>query len=168
MKTTAPLFTIVALLTFLVSSAAHAQLTKKDTRVALDAYRAKTLPASLSPAQKEALQGIVGLFRNNNVVKAKAAWQKFCAGYFTKATAPHAPQIESWVIRESYVETTAGLEELLEKWDEELQSTGDDAQLANVDMQNILQKQQQTMQMMSQISKQLHDTAMAVIRKMGG
>ena len=45
---------------------------------------------------------------------------------------------------------------------------GDDAQLANVDMQNMLQKQQQTMQMMSQISKQLHDTSMAVIRKIGG
>jgi len=44
---------------------------------------------------------------------------------------------------------------------------GDD-QLANVDMQNMLQKQQQTMQMMSQISKMLNDTAMAVIRKIGG
>ncbi len=53
------------------------------------------------------------------------------------------------------------LEELLE-------TVGDDAQLANVDLQNILQKQQQTMQMMSQISKTLHDTAMAIIRKIGG
>jgi hypothetical protein len=60
------------------------------------------------------------------------------------------------------------LDALLETWDEELQSVGEDAQLANVDMQNMLQKQQQTMQMMSQISKMLHDTAMAVIRKMGG
>jgi hypothetical protein len=56
----------------------------------------------------------------------------------------------------------------MRKWEEELQTVGDDAQLANVDLQNMLQKQQQTMQMMSQISKQLHDTAMAVIRKMGG
>lgn len=53
------------------------------------------------------------------------------------------------------------LEELLE-------AVGDDAQLANVDMQNMLQKQQQTMQMMTQISKALHDTAMAIIRKIGG
>ena len=45
---------------------------------------------------------------------------------------------------------------------------GDDAQLANVDMQNILQKQQQTMQMMSTISKSTYDTMMSVIRKMGG
>jgi hypothetical protein len=45
---------------------------------------------------------------------------------------------------------------------------GDDAQLANVDLQNILQKQQQTLQMMSNISKMLYDTAQSVVRKMGG
>ncbi|MEE8272651.1 MAG: hypothetical protein V3R98_13125 [Alphaproteobacteria bacterium] len=50
----------------------------------------------------------------------------------------------------------------------DLMTVGDDSQLANVDMQNMLQKQQQTMQMMSNISKSLHDTAMAVIRKIGG
>jgi len=46
--------------------------------------------------------------------------------------------------------------------------TGDDEQLANVDLQNILQKQQQTLQMMSNISKALYDTSAAVIRKIGG
>lgn len=49
-----------------------------------------------------------------------------------------------------------------------LNSVGDDAQLANVDLQNVLQKQQQTLQMMSNISKMLHDTAMEIIRKIGG
>ena len=49
-----------------------------------------------------------------------------------------------------------------------LRTVGEDAQLQNIEMQNVLQKQQQTLQMMSQISKQLHDTAMAVIRKIGG
>ena len=49
--------------------------------------------------------------------------------------------------------------------EEQLNSVGDDAQLANVDLQNMLQKQQQTLQMMSNISKMLYDTAMAVVRK---
>jgi len=49
-----------------------------------------------------------------------------------------------------------------------LTTAGDDAQLANVDLQNMLQKQQQTMQMMSNIAKQLHDTSMSIIRKIGG
>jgi hypothetical protein len=68
-------------------------------------------------------------------------------------------------------EGVSGFEELeaeIERWEEKLNTVGDDAQLTNVDLQNMLQKQQQTLQMMSNISKMLHDTAMSVIRKMGG
>ena len=60
------------------------------------------------------------------------------------------------------------LETYIKNLEEQLNSVGDDAQLANVDLQNMLQKQQQTLQMMSNISKMLHDTAMAIIRKIGG
>lgn len=67
-----------------------------------------------------------------------------------------------------YVTTKAELDAYIKKLEERLNSVGDDAQLANVDLQNMLQKQQQTLQMMSNISKMLHDTAMAVIRKIGG
>ena len=63
--------------------------------------------------------------------------------------------------------TKAGLENYIKDMEEKLSSVGDDAQLANVDLQNMLQKQQQGMQMMSNISKMLHDTALAIVRKMG-
>ena len=53
------------------------------------------------------------------------------------------------------------------KWEQKLWSVGDDAQLANIDLQNMLQKQQQTLQTISNVSKMLHDTAMAIIRKIG-
>lgn len=56
----------------------------------------------------------------------------------------------------------------IRKWEEKLRSMGDDAQLANVDLQNILQRQQQVLQMMSNISQMLYDTATSVIRKYGG
>jgi len=56
----------------------------------------------------------------------------------------------------------------IKRWEAELKSVDDDAQLANIDMQNWLQKQQQALQMLSKMSKMLHDTAMAVIRKIGG
>ncbi len=42
---------------------------------------------------------------------------------------------------------------------------GDDAQLGRVDIQDMLQKQQQLIQALSNISKLMHDTAMAIIRK---
>ena len=59
------------------------------------------------------------------------------------------------------------LEVSIKELEEKLKDLGDDAQLANVDLQNILQKQQQTLQTISNTSKMLHDTAMAVIRKIG-
>ncbi|MBT6490953.1 MAG: hypothetical protein HOK97_14380, partial [Deltaproteobacteria bacterium] len=48
-----------------------------------------------------------------------------------------------------------------------LNSVGEDAQMANLDLQNALQKQQQLLQMMSNISKTLHETSMSIIRKIG-
>ena len=66
------------------------------------------------------------------------------------------------------IASKADLENYIQGMEEKLNSVGDDAQLANVDLQNMLQKQQQTLQMMSNISKMLHDTAMAIIRKIGG
>ena len=53
------------------------------------------------------------------------------------------------------------------KWEQKLSTAGDDAQLANLDLQNMLQKQQQTLQTISNVSKMIHDTAMAIIRKIG-
>lgn len=47
-------------------------------------------------------------------------------------------------------------------------SKGDDAQLSNLELQNTLQKQQETLKLMSNIAKTLHDTAMGIIRKIGG
>jgi hypothetical protein len=43
--------------------------------------------------------------------------------------------------------------------EEQLSATADDAQLANIDLQNMLQKQQQTLQRFSQMSKMTSDTA---------
>ena len=64
--------------------------------------------------------------------------------------------------------TTGEVEVYIRNLEELHTAVGDDAQLANADLQNMLQKQQQTLQMMSNISKMLHDTAMAIVRKIGG
>ena len=59
------------------------------------------------------------------------------------------------------------LVELAERLDnsDETQGFGHDAQLGNIELQNVLQKQQQTLQMMSSISKLCHDTATSIVRK---
>ena len=60
------------------------------------------------------------------------------------------------------------LEEQTQAVKQSLETVGDDTQLANLGLQDQLQAQQQTLQMMSNISKMLHDTAMAIISKMRG
>jgi hypothetical protein len=59
------------------------------------------------------------------------------------------------------------LENYIADLEQQLSTVVHDAQSANIDLQNSLQKQQQTIQMLSNVSKILHDTAMAVIRKIG-
>lgn len=48
----------------------------------------------------------------------------------------------------------------------ELASVGEDSQLANMDLQNALQKQQQILQTLSSISKSHHDTLKSIINNM--
>ncbi|MGF1526123.1 MAG: hypothetical protein ACFCBW_04935 [Candidatus Competibacterales bacterium] len=58
-------------------------------------------------------------------------------------------------------------EEMIKKWQEDLQLIGDDTQLANIDLQSSLQKQQQITQIMANLSKVIHDTMTNTIRKIG-
>lgn len=59
------------------------------------------------------------------------------------------------------------LEEMMEEYEEILQTVGEDAQLANIDLQSQLQKSQQTIQLMNNVSKMLHDTLLSELRKIG-
>jgi len=94
----------------------------------------------------------------------EASWQA--------AKAANARLLAQWgssdQVERGGITTAEELDEYLQAMEEELEGIGEDAQLANVDLQNCLQKQQQMLQMMSQLSKAMHDTAMGVIRKMGG
>ena len=54
------------------------------------------------------------------------------------------------------------------KYQGPMSSVRDNSRLANIDLQNKLQQQQQTLQYMSNISKMLHDTSVSIIRKKGG
>jgi hypothetical protein len=58
------------------------------------------------------------------------------------------------------------LDDYITKLEEKQNVSGKDVQMANADLQNALQKQQQLLQAMSSISKTLFETAMAVVRSM--
>ena len=89
-------------------------------------------------------------------------------GHAKAEPSPSAPSPAVAAGSPKQVTSTDGLDAYIKGLEEKLNGLGDDAQLANVDLQNELQKQQQTLQMMSNISKMLYDTAMAVVRKISG
>jgi hypothetical protein len=62
--------------------------------------------------------------------------------------------------------TYADLQNLKASLKGKLDTIGDDTQLANVDLQNTMQAQQQALQTLSDISKEFSDTAMSIIRNL--
>jgi hypothetical protein len=85
--------------------------------------------------------------------------------FLAVAASPRPPTVAVPAERGS---TAREVDRALRHLEEVLDSVGDDAQLASLDLQNALQRQQQLLQMLSTISRLLGDTAMAVIRKIGG
>jgi DNA anti-recombination protein RmuC len=59
--------------------------------------------------------------------------------------------------------TLAQLQTLVNQMESSLSTVGDDSQLANMDLHNLQQQQQQTLQMLSDIDKSVNDTAMSII-----
>jgi hypothetical protein len=128
---------------------------------ATKASTAQTFAASLSAADGQALQSACrDAISRPADPEVRHRFEELVARYRGFG----ADAIVSYCMTPPYQQLRRDVQTLTSK----LESVGDDAQLANVDLQNVLQKQQQTLQMMSNISKMLYDTAISVIRKMGG
>jgi len=70
--------------------------------------------------------------------------------------------------RQEQTLTLTQLEQYIGDCETRLRSIANDAQLANVDLQNPLQEEQQVLTMLSGLSRSLHDTPMETLRKSGG
>ena len=114
---------------------------------------------SISPAGSTKYDELVKSLRENPNLNAKNFHQTL-----DKETKKIFPRL---TVEEFDVAKFVALQKYIEKLEEDLAEMGDDAQLGNIDLQNALQKQQQTLQLLSNVSKMLHDTSMAVIRKIG-
>ena len=114
---------------------------------------------SISPAGSTKYDELVKSLRENPNLNAKNFHQTL-----DKETKKKFPRL---TVEEFDVAKFVALQKYIEQLEENLQSVGEDAQLGNIDMQSTLEKQQQTIQMLSNVSKMLHDTSMAIIRKIG-
>ena len=150
----------------------------------------------LKPKQVQELS-LIGkmLAREEDTTKLEKRWSAFIEESKHDIQREDINALVQAVLRESYMETSNALrfhsekieyfnsekkqirdhikkiredkENYLKSLEDKLQTLDDDAQLASIDLQNALQKLQQAIQAMSTVSKKLHDTAMAIIRKIG-
>jgi len=144
------------------------------------------LETNMSARQVQALQQIaVIVARGENLETIKSWWEKLITDVVTSGVQIDVNGLVQDVVNQTYIESSRDLQiyadkvnlynrtqkeirDMISRLEEELNSLGDDAQLANIDLQNALQKQQQLIQMISNISKTLSETALAVIQKIGG
>jgi len=118
-------------------------------------------------AQKVRYLNMTKKLISDELVRARSALATERSGRIAYVPDPRLrPPSPPGMARPETLTTAAEVRGAIAQWEETLNTIGDDAQLANIDLQNILQKQQQMLQMLSNISKQLHDTAMSVIRNM--
>jgi methanogenic corrinoid protein MtbC1 len=68
----------------------------------------------------------------------------------------------------SLVQQVVAITALHEAMQAGMSEVGDEGRLADVELPNLLQKQQQTLQMLASLSRDLHETTGAVVRKVGG
>ena len=149
----------------------------------------------LDEAQLKQLKLIASMIAKGEPTKTvNTEWEGFI-GSTDALQGPDVNELVQYVLRQSYLEQIATLQQYAERvrfFDEQkkaigdristarsarerhiasleeiLSTTGDDAQLANIDLQSNLQKAQELLQTSSNVSKMLHDSATAVIRKMG-
>ncbi|KKL64129.1 hypothetical protein LCGC14_2168140 [marine sediment metagenome] len=114
---------------------------------------------SISPAGRTKCDEIVKSLRENPNLNAINFHQTL-----EKEGKKHFPRLK---IGEVDLLKFIALNRYIESLEEDLANMDEDDQLSNVDLQSALQKQQQTLQMLSNVSKMLHDTSLALIRKIG-
>jgi gluconate kinase len=200
---------------------------------------ARTLPTTVTPAQRVALANVVAALKQGNTAKGNQLWTEFCKSYFdSRGKAAGVNDFVLYVLYESYLVMNAMLNEYAQRvayfnqhkqavrehvsalrrrrtealqrqlpsisvpvlsltprfqlnapaiqsrgtsymkpdqiqseiaaWQAKLNQIAHDAELANIDLQNALQRQQQVLQMLSNVSKMLRDTATAVISNIRG
>jgi len=143
-------------------------------------------PKGPSAPQQAALRDLSAATARGEIGDIERRWAAFLNGLPTGAAAPDISALVQWVLREGYLQQNANLQFYADKVKgandrkEALPAeiarlrkqlatakAGDDAQLAHIDLQNALQKQQTLVQTMANVSKMMFDTAMSTIRKIG-
>ena len=140
----------------------NARMAIQDYKLELELFRTELILASANQFKRKyhAKQKTSSIMRNATVAKLIDTKAYLYSGLPTniKTNIPNR-------IPRKHINSLASLDKEIAFWDTKLNTLGEDGQLFNIELQDALQNQQQTMQTMTNINKLMHDTTMAIIRK---
>jgi hypothetical protein len=147
-------------------------IAQKDPHLDIDALVQATMLEVYNQEAQSLEQALLKLHRLNNkkrqTRKELNRARHHRQGMFTGGTpSVYRPQKIPGVKSKPSIKSSKDMDAYIKKMENKLNSIGDDAQLLSLELQNAMQKQQQLLQTLSNISKMMHNTAMAIIRKIG-
>jgi hypothetical protein len=135
-------------------------LTKLAWRVA----RTTEPPNGLTAAQRIQLDAVAAALQGANLELAHAEWQMFVSGAFRSAADFRLSLAMLYALNAGIVRPNPQIGRAISL----LHAIGNDAQLATVELQDELRKQEQALHVLATTFRELDDTAMQVISKMRG
>jgi hypothetical protein len=130
----------------------------------LDTYRTTALPAGVTMSHRTSLDQVARMLRSGSTTQAKTAWAEFCKSYFTKSNTQSLRQIQRWVVKQGFIYEGSPLQTTIGSWEREKRAVGANAQVADVDLRDMLNMESRLFQTLSNVIKTMHDTANAIIQ----
>ena len=129
----------------------------------LEIYHSRGLPPTVAPPVKKVLLGVVAALEDGDEGRALAVWKKLWERYPTEFSPVERARMKRWVLRRAYLTKGKPLHDEIVAWEEEHKSPSAQ-KTALPDLQASLNAQAQLMQQVSNLMKNMHDTAKAIIQ----
>ena len=123
-------------------------------------------PAGFSPTQQQLYGGVVTELRAGNTAAASLAFRELIRSNPALARGAGLCTLLHAAVRQGTLEADPGALERMRALAVAAQRSGDDAQLANLDLQRLSQDLQREVSTIATIQKTLHDSAMAVLENL--
>lgn len=154
-----------AALVALVCAALPAGADELKAEQLLELYHSRGLPPTVAPPVKKVLLRVVAALEEGDEDGALAIWGSLWERYPTEFSPVERARMKRWVLRRAYLTKGKPLHDEIVAWEQE-HSTPSAQKQAIPELEQALEKQQQTLQLLSAMMKSMHDTAKSIIQNL--
>ncbi len=124
------------------------------------------LPETLTARDRASFDRVVALLKKRDTKGANAEWARLVGTIARRRDGTNTDTLMNAAVRETYLASTAELQKMADKvrhYNETGAATSTDAELAEIRLQELIQKQQQLIQSLSNAMTMMHSTTMSVV-----